>query len=107
MKKLLFFLFAATALTQFISSQWVYQPVPGNTSYYVCIEFSSTTNGAVGGIYLTTDFLGRGAYTTNAGANWLSSTVPESLRAITGIVNSMIPSLFLFTSALYTMQRNP
>lgn len=86
MKKLIFFLFAATALTQFISSQWVYQPVPGNTSYYVCIEFSTTTHGAVGGIYLTTDFFGRGAYTTNAGVNWLSSTVPDSLRVITGIV---------------------
>jgi len=66
MKKLIFFFFAATALTQFISSQWVYQPVPGNT--------------------LTTDFFGRGAFTTNAGVNWLNSTVPDSLRVITGIV---------------------
>jgi len=86
MKKIFFFVFAILTLTIQLSSQWVYQPVPGNTSYYVCIEFSSTTNGAVGGIYLTTDFFGRGAYTTNAGANWLNSTVPDSLRVITGIV---------------------
>lgn len=84
MKNLFLLLLAALSLTQLIPSQWVYQQVPNNASYFISLDFISLTNGAAGGIY-SNNFTGRGVYTTNSGTNWFVSTVPDSCRVMLDI----------------------
>jgi len=68
-----------------VNSQWVYQQVPTNASYYITLEFPSAQIGIAGGAFLSANFFGRGAYTTNSGNNWLISLVPDSLRVMVEI----------------------
>lgn len=69
-----------------INSQWVYQQVPSNASHYITLEFPSTQIGTVGGAFASsTNFSGRGAYTTNGGNMWLISQVPDSARVLAEI----------------------
>ncbi len=63
------------------NSQWVYQQVPSNASYYITIDFSSAQNGIAGGTYYP-NFIGRGAFTINGGTNWQSSQLPDSCRVM-------------------------
>lgn len=62
-------------------SQWIYQQVPSNASYYVSIAFPTVQSGVAGGIFYSS-FSGRGAYTTNGGTLWQVSQVPDSCRVI-------------------------
>ncbi|HRF65834.1 MAG TPA: T9SS type A sorting domain-containing protein [Ignavibacteria bacterium] len=101
MKTLFLILFSAFALTHQLSSQWVYQQPPVNTSYYITMDFTTVNIGAAGGVFLSSDFFGRAAYTSNSGINWLTSTVPDSLRVITKIV--FINSTTAFCSGAYNL----
>jgi photosystem II stability/assembly factor-like uncharacterized protein len=76
-------LMAAITFIQFNTfSQWVYQQAPAGASYYITVEFSNSQIGTVGGVFLTSEFLGRAAYTTNGGLNWLAAQVPDSARVL-------------------------
>jgi photosystem II stability/assembly factor-like uncharacterized protein len=68
-----------------VNSQWVYQQVPSNASYYLTIEFPNALIGTAGGVFVSQNFSGRGAFTTNAGTSWLISQVPDSLRSMVEI----------------------
>ncbi|MBK8552320.1 MAG: T9SS type A sorting domain-containing protein [Ignavibacteria bacterium] len=82
----LFFILVSVFLTANISnSQWVQQTLPPDGGIILGIDFTDPGHGVIGGWTYESQPTARGYYTTNGGVNWLSSSVPDSVRAITDI----------------------
>lgn len=82
MKKLLI-LVSFVFLSGLSYSQWVSQNVSGNLYFLNGIDFFNSQTGAIGGWYGGfSSTIGRALYTSNGGANWIPSIIPDSLRVL-------------------------
>jgi photosystem II stability/assembly factor-like uncharacterized protein len=81
MKKFISFISFFFCISGFLSAQWSQYNLPYNGIAYR-MNFYDLNNGISTGLTYN-NYSGRIYYTTNSGANWLSSVYPQDLRAIT------------------------
>ncbi len=66
-------------------SQWIQQSLPTKQGIMLCAEFRNQKNGVTCGWKIIDEINGSSFYTIDGGKNWISSSLPDSVRAILDI----------------------
>ncbi|MBS1493809.1 MAG: T9SS type A sorting domain-containing protein [Bacteroidetes bacterium] len=91
-----------------LSAQWVRQTTPGTVFFFNSINFANSNNGVISGWGIDAshpETTSRAYYTTNGGLTWITSSVPDSSRAI--VSTEYISSQIIYaTGALNVFNEN-
>ncbi|MBI5474704.1 MAG: T9SS type A sorting domain-containing protein [Ignavibacteriae bacterium] len=71
--------------TASLHGQWLPQALPSGPTMMLSVDFADSSVGVASGYMWGTNFFGRAIHTTNAGADWQLSAVPDSARSLVSV----------------------